>query len=312
MGALKGIFNFLILFIILGGLFDHFYDYIPLLAPEPCEAPMSYALGNFDERFGISREEFLSAIEEAEKVWEEPYGRDLFAYNPENDSMKVLDINLVYDYRQEASGKLKDIGVDVEETQSSYDSLKSKFEAKKSEYERAKRDFNARVSAFDKRKDAYDASVDSWNAKGGAPEPEFSKLEAERLALEKEAQALEAMQTRVNRLVGEVNAFVVALNRLAGTLNLSVDRYNTINETRGETFEEGVYQTDGFTSSIDIYEFTSRTKLVRVLAHELGHALGIGHVEDSKSIMYEYNQSDSLIISEKDKSALDLICNATN
>ena len=308
MRVLKGLFNFLILFIILGGLFDHFHDYLPFFAPVPCEKPIAYKLGAFDEKFEITPEEFVKAIAEAEAVWEKPSGKDLFAYAPEDKSGRALEINLVYDYRQEASGKLADLGVRVEETQASYDSLKAKYVAKKAEYEKAKKNFEVRLAAFDARKAEYDKSVDEWNAKGGAPAPEYNRLEAERVELEKEAKALETEQARVNRLVGEVNAFVAALNRLAGSLNLSVDRYNAVNETRGETFEEGVYQSDGFKRSINIYEFGNRAKLIRVLAHELGHALDLDHVPDAKSIMYEYNQSDSLTLSEADKDELALKC----
>jgi hypothetical protein len=36
----------------------------------PCQSPISYSIGNFDTKFGISKEDFLSAIVSAESIWE--------------------------------------------------------------------------------------------------------------------------------------------------------------------------------------------------------------------------------------------------
>ncbi len=290
------------------------YD-IPFWAPAPCTHPIPYVIGTFDSKFNITEKYFLSALSDAEAIWEKPQGtfkgKNLFTYDPTNTKTGVLKINLVYDYRQETTSKLAPLGADVESNQASYDSLKAKFTALKSSYEQAKSDFSVRVAAFNQKNKAYDAEVEMWNRKGGAPEAEYNKLQADRIALEAQSRELQTLETNLNNMVDEINALVVTLNHLVDSLKLSVEKYNTISSARGESFDEGVYSTNGANvNEINIYEFSSRTKLVRVLAHELGHALGLDHVTDPKAIMYAKNDSSNGTLTKADLAALKTRCGA--
>jgi len=280
----------------------------PLFAPAPCTQPIPYNLGTFDKKFNISEAYFLSALSDAEAIWEKPTGKNLFAYEPKDTDPNVLKLNLVYDYRQDATKKLASLGIAVQNTKASYDELKSKFLSLKAEYEALQSAFKSHVEDFKQRQQAYEDEVTSWNKKGGAPKADYDRLQRTRAELDAEAKELELEQANLNNKGDEVNALVVTLNNLADTLNLSVEKYNTTNSARGESFEEGVYSNDGVNREIDIYEFTNRDKLVRVLAHELGHALGLEHVSDPKAIMYSYNQGTSEKLTQADIDELKLEC----
>ncbi len=70
------------------------------IAPDkclPCRAPVAYKLGEFDSRFGISREEFLKVTEQAIHNLEATAQKKLFFYDPMHAK---LTITLIYDERQ--------------------------------------------------------------------------------------------------------------------------------------------------------------------------------------------------------------------
>jgi predicted Zn-dependent protease len=70
---------------------------------------------------------------------------------------------------------------------------------------------------------------------------------------------------------------------------MEVKKFNTIGEELGGEFEEGTYREDASGRQIDIYQFDTKGKLARVLAHEFGHALGLAHLENPKAVMYRLN-----------------------
>lgn len=268
----------------------------------PCQLPVTYRVGDIDERFNLTADEAREVIARAEAVWEESLGQDLFVYNGEKGK---LPINFVYDERQASAEAEFGFRERLDAAAEANNEIRAQYETLSKEYEALAASYETRVDAYDARLALYNNTVASYNEQGGAPPEVFAELEEEKSELKNEERELSS-------LARELNNFVDKLNQLGKQGNLLVERYNVgvgeYNQTFGESreFTQGDYRGD----SINIYTFNNKEELALVLAHEFGHALGLEHVEGRESIMHYLigEQPRALPLSEYDKSAFSVVC----
>jgi hypothetical protein len=268
--------------------------------PKPCQEPITYRLGKIDERFNLTREEFRTAINIAVAMWGKPFYRDLFREDPDG----VIEINILYDYRQEATDRLKKLNYKIDRSKSSYEELKSRLENLKIEYEQKKAGLSIDFNAYNAKVNAFNAETESWNRRGGAPQSVHSRLIKEKDELVTLSDNLHRRQEESKTLVDTINSIVVVINEIASNNNLDLVDHQNIGNTLGREFCEGVYEYKKGKRSITIYQYDTEYRLVRVLAHEFGHALGLNHSKSGEAVMYHLIQSDSLVLAPDDIAAL--------
>lgn len=297
--------------------------------------PVFYRIENVDQGFGVSADVFAKAIEEAEGVWESAVGRDIFISRKDDGDNNNIAFNLVFDERQTETILLKGLfeGIGSEENQfeevkKEYDLLAKELipleeEIKKlnEQYEILREDLLASVSLYNAKKKDYEDAVAFWNERGGAPKKEYNKLVKEkddvdilyRQIVSKEARLktlrndLEEKISAYNELAGRINTLGGILNRMAASLNADVSSYNRIQADR-EEFVTGSYEVEGGNKSINVYQFYDYRELVIIIAHEMGHALGVDHALNENSIMYPKITYQEAKLSAEDINLIMKVC----
>ncbi len=271
----------------------------------PCSLPVTYKLGSVDPRFGISTSTLEKDLAKASGLWNDASGKKLISEDKKN---ALVTVSLVYDSRQEMTQRLRKLGITISDDRASYDSLKARYDALYERYIEKKQQFQSDLSTFNGQRDDYQKQVEYWNQKGGAPKSEFQKLQQEQQSLQERSALLKQQQDSLNSTAQEVNDLANALNQLIAALNLDVKRYNTTGQENGSSFEQGLYQRELGVETITIFEYENNNLLVRVLAHELGHALGLDHVKDAEAIMYYLNQGEAIALTKSDIGELKSVC----
>ena len=275
---------------------------IAIVRPGPCARPLAYRIDRFDDRFGVSREELREALRQAEEVWERPMGKKLFV---ETDSAR-LAVNMFYDERQQRTQAGTRLQGAMQETRASHEAVGRSYEEWRAMYERRLRDFKEGQAEYRSRAEALTAQIREWNAGGNTPLDQWYTFEAERARLLDMRSRLESERAALQDLASTVSGLAQKGNAIATQHNASVATFNALYGGPRQ-FHKGEF--DG--RQIAIFEFHDSRDLVLLLAHELGHALGLRHVDDPAGIMHAVAGGQplgALVPTEADLAALRKAC----
>jgi len=100
--------------------------------------------------------------------------------------------------------------------------------------------------------------------------------------LNKQSLELKAKFIQHSNKIESLNSQIKQINQQQSLLNEAIKQINLATTVGPETFHKGLFSHN----QIQIYGFTSFDDLRLTLAHEFGHALGLKHTTDPKSLMY--------------------------
>jgi DNA repair exonuclease SbcCD ATPase subunit len=275
---------------------------INFLSTGPCKKPIKYSLGKNDPQFNISLDEVKLLAAEAETFWENSAKRNLFAY----DETASFKINLIFDERQMQTIDSEELENNLKNLKTQQENLIKQYGSLSNAYDKKVADYNLQMAEYEKRLKKYNKEVKYWNEQGGAPADEYADLKKESKKLEELFDSLKKQQAEMNSLAAKTNQIATKENRVIEKYNNNIATYKSkYGESR--EFEKGVF--DG--ESINIYQYKEKADLRLTLIHELGHSLGLNHLENPQSIMYYLmgeQEIDNPVLAPEDLQELKRVC----
>lgn len=272
----------------------------------PCQNPITITVGNIDNRFGISESDVIATIKNVTETWSGVADRPVAIYS-DNGKIKV---NLVYDAQQQLTDRERQ--------------FRNRLQMMEYQITAFENDYLVSVESFDEWNDEYQRDsemvqqmmnqlnnwIDQINSQGGFNSEQLETLEERRERINRLSDRLEQSGTLLTEKVDEINAQLSELNRMIEEKNVLIDEYNrTFSGTK--RFTQGSYEYSDGNEWINIFQFANREELELVIAHEVGHALGLDHVENPASVMHHLmgqQVKTDLILTSEDQDALRDIC----
>ena len=267
-----------------------------------CTTALTWSIGEIDSRFEIKADTIKRIMEEVNQLWSRPVGNKLLMYS---DSAQ-FKINFIYSDGQEFTNSEQELTQKINKMRLDYYAMKIDYQQLSNQYNTLSSNYNDIISKYDELVKDYKRTLSRWDDSGVIPREENEKLNNLKKKIEQKKLTSEKRLDELNTLAKKMEQLSTKLNNQADRVNESIFYYRE-NFTQMKTFHQGSYLQTGGRRKINIYQFEDLNKLRLVLAHEVGHALGLSHVYNAESIMYflmENQKVRNLQLSDEDIQAI--------
>ncbi len=266
---------------------------------QSCDVQSSWSVGRIGHVFGISEYEVRQAALRATALWESATNKELFYYDPTSE----FKVKLVDDGSHQLLQKV------IHGHQQTGRS-KAAIDRKKQEIDSLKRQHESGVRQYQQRAQQLEAFIGKLNEATRAQRLSIEEYGRKRDKAMTEKAHLKQMQANLNQLLARINGEVDNLNKMVDGHNRYVSRAPELSESRAGRYtyerKSSAFGRARTSEKIEVYRFVNIRHLTWILAHEFGHALGLGHVNQPGSIMSRSNDSGEISKKSPQLTAADL------
>ncbi|CAI3122528.1 hypothetical protein MWMV8_MWMV8_03371 [Acinetobacter calcoaceticus] len=239
--------------------------------------PLKYQIAFIDPRFQLTKEQLIEISQQAAEIWHKQTGKTYFIY----DSGAQLSINLIYDDHQMMKSVQQENLNTLLQKQEQWRIKNEEIILNKREIDQLSSDLNKKKISLKAEFEQYQRDVTRFN-QGEQRYYRADELKEQQNQLQQKSGNLQNESNNLNIKIQLLNAKVKELNQEQSDLTTLMTRFKLEQKASIQPFHKGLFSQN----QIQIYGYTSLNDLRLTLAHEFGHALGLKHTTDPKSLMY--------------------------
>lgn len=267
----------------------------------PCDTVLTYRLGDIDSRFHITENKVKEVMKEVERLWSGALGKELLTYREDGQ----IAIHFEYGEQQKFFEDERTTSIRIEGKEHQYNAQEKEYLRLSQKYKESFEQYNTMLAEYNTIVKTHNKLIADLRGKNITPEDKNSIKQSEekinrlKVRLDRKQQEVESLRQRVNDRAEQLNEVNSQRNEL-------ISEYNS-EFAVPKKFDQGRYIREGSNERIYVYQFSDIQSLKAVLAHEVGHALGIAHVNNPESVMYELMSEQNVVdlqLSEEDIEAL--------
>lgn len=251
----------------------------------PCSQPLSYAIGNIDTRFSITEDELEKAVEKAAGVWNSGTDTILLSARKGEPLRDDITIQLVYDDRQERTDREVRFRERIRSQQIRLDNQQINHDKKRKLFDQRSKEYQVFAENTSDQLDELNKWVTEKNDNGGFTGTDLEQFTQRKKEAEEAQEKVRIKQQELDVLARSINSEMDKLNEKYQVHNKLIDQYN--DKFAGDLrFAKATFQKTSAGGVVTVNQFMNEKELILILAHELGHALGVSHLNQPKAVMY--------------------------